>query len=270
MKDGSSTDLAKKVRISILGMIHKSQSSHIGSALSIADILSVLYSDFMKINPADPADNDRDRLILSKGHACSALYAVLAELRYFDKTLLDTYAQDGSMLMSHISSQVPGVEFSTGSLGHGLPVGVGLAIAAKRKKMNHKIIILMSDGELNEGSNYEAFIFAAQHSLDNLYVIIDANKFQAMGKTSSIIDLEPLEEKLKVFKWDVRRVNGHDHELIYNNLKELSANSIQAPKVLIADTIKGKGISFMENRLEWHYKSPSLEDYEKGLIELGE
>lgn len=270
MKNISSIELAREARVTVLQMIYRSQCSHIGSALSAVDILSVLYADFLKNNPENPDDPNRDRLILSKGHACSALYAILAEMDYFNKQLLETYAQNDSVLMSHISSQVPGVEFSTGSLGHGLPVGVGLAIAAKRKKQKHKIIVLMSDGELNAGSNFEAIMFAAQHRLDNLYAVIDVNKLQAMGFTSSIIDLEPLEEKFKVFKWNSRRGNGHDHVFISSCLKELSQDLSPYPKVFIADTIKGKGISFMENRLEWHYKSPSIEDFKKGINELGE
>jgi len=170
--------------------------------------------------------------------------------------------------MSHVSSQVPGVEFSTGSLGHALPVGVGIALAGKRKEGDWKTVILISDGELNEGSNWEAFLFAPHLKLGNLYVIIDYNKIQALGNTNEVINLEPLEDKFSSFGWETKRVNGHNHKEIYDALLSLESSNPQKPKLLITDTIKGKGVSFMENNLLWHYHSPSEQEFKLAMEEL--
>lgn len=256
------------VRKLTVEMIYNAKSSHIGGSLSIVDILSVLYNGFLKINPKNPNDSLRDRFLLSKGHACASLYSTLSLIGYFDETILKTYGKDGSILMSHVSSQVPGVEFSTGSLGHALPVGEGIALAGKRKKENWKTVVLMSDGELDEGSNWEAFLMAPHLKLENLYVIIDYNKIQALGNTNDVINLEPLEDKFKSFGWEIRRVNGHNHKEIYNALISLEKSSTYKPKLIIADTIKGKGVSFMENKLLWHYHSPSEQEYKKAIREL--
>ena len=227
------------VRKLTISMIYHAKASHIGGALSIVDILFVLYNGFLKHNPKNTKATNRDRFLLSKGHACASLYATLSLKGYFDKSILGTYGKDGSVLMSHISSQVPGVEFSTGSLGHALPVGVGIALAGKRKKENWKTIVLMSDGELDEGSNWEAFLMAPNLKLGNLYAIIDYNKIQALGNTNEVINLEPLEDKFESFGWEIRRVNGHNHEEIYNALISLEKSSTYKPKLLIADTING-------------------------------
>lgn len=264
----SSKEIALNASKNIIRMVYESQCSHVGSALSCIDIISVLYSDIMKHDPLNPKDENRDRFILSKGHACTSVYSVLAEFNYFDWALLNTYAKENSILMSHISSKVPGVEFSTGSLGHGLPVSVGIAFALKKKNMNNKVFVLMSDGELNEGSNFEAIMLASKLKLDNLIAIVDCNKLQAMGYTKDIIDLEPIEDKFKVFNWDSMRIDGHNHEFLKNSLLETSKQNNGKPKVIVADTIKGKGITFMENKLEWHYKSPNESEYIAAINEL--
>ena len=261
--------LSKKVRKDILQMTYDIQASHIGSSFSVIEILIVLYKLILKNNSKKPNDPNRDRLIISKGHACTAPYALLSELGYFKKELLKKYAKNGSILMSHVSSEVPGVEFSTGSLGHGLPVGLGIALFAKNHNKKWRTFVLLSDGELNEGSNWEAFMMAAHLKMNNLTVIIDNNKLQAMGFTKDIINMEPLEDKLKAFGWEVARVeDGHDFQKIYNSLNRLLGKKSLKPKILIADTIKGKGVSFMENELFWHYHSPDDNEYARALKEL--
>ncbi|MBM2815998.1 MAG: Transketolase N-terminal section [Ignavibacteria bacterium] len=261
---------ANTVRLDMLDMIYKSQTSHFGSALSTVEILTVLYNEILQVFPQNPKSENRDRFFLSKGHACTSLYAVLAEKGFFDKTLLQTYGDDGSLLMSHISSFVPGVEFSTGSLGHALPVALGTAMAGKKKKSDWRVFVLMSDGELDEGSNWEAFLAAPNFKLDNLFVVIDCNKIQAMGETKDIMQLEPLTDKLLAFGWNVERVDGHDFESIHNAFQSLFNKNNARPGIIIADTVKGKGISFMENTLLWHYKSPNQEQYLAAQAELNQ
>lgn len=259
-------ELAKNIRKHVLKMTSKGKSSHVGSALSIADILAVLYTN-MNINPKDPIDPKRDRFILSKGHAGAAVYAVLAELGFFSKEILDTHYQDGSILSGHVSHKgVPGVEFSTGSLGHGLSVASGFALAAKRKSLNFKSYVLLSDGELDEGSNWEAILFAPHHNLDNLTCIVDYNKLQSLTSVKETLNLEPLKDKITSFGWNVIDIDGHNHD----ELQESISKNTSKPKFIIANTIKGKGISFMENKVVWHYKSANEEELEKGLNELEE
>jgi transketolase len=250
-------------------MAFDAQASHIGSSFSIVEILVVLYELILQHNPKKPANPDRDRLIISKGHACMAPYALLSRLGYFKKELLKEYAKNGSILMSHVSSEVPGIEFSTGSLGHGLPVGLGMALFAKNHNKKWRTFVLLSDGELNEGSNWEAFMMAGHLKMDNLIVIVDNNKIQAMGLAKDIINIEPLEEKFKAFDWEVARVeDGHDFQKIYDKLQNLLLKKSAKPKILIMDTIKGKGVSFMENEVFWHYHSPDKDEYERALKEL--
>lgn len=260
--------LAKKVRIHVLKMTSRGGSAHIGAALSIVDILSVLYSGFLNVDPAEPCKLDRDRFILSKGHAGAAVYAVLAETGFFPIDTLKTHYQDGSSLSGHVSHKgIPGVELSTGSLGHGLSVGAGMALAAKLGSKTHSVVVLLSDGECDEGSNWEAILFAGHHKLDNLIAIIDYNKIQAMGSISDTLELEPFTDKWESFGWMVREVNGHDHTDLQEKLRELGAASGQ-PKVLIAHTTKGKGVSFMENSVLWHYRTAQGEEFEAALAEL--
>jgi transketolase len=257
--------LANRIRQNVLKMVHKAKASHIGSALSITDILAVLYGEVMHFNPADQHDKLRDRFILSKGHACVAVYSTLAEVGFFPKEQLDTYGDDFSWLMNHISHKVNGVEFSTGSLGHGLPFGVGKALAATARDENWRTFILLSDGEMDEGSNWEALMFAAHHKLTHLTAIIDYNKLQSLDSVANTLGLEPLIDKLNAFGCAVHEIDGHDHRSIAEALSNISDGK---PTVIVAHTTKGKGVSFMENRVEWHYKNPNDEQLVMALAEL--
>ena len=263
----SSVALARDIRINVLKMVHSVNASHVGSCFSITDILAVLYGGVLNIRPLDPAWLNRDRMILSKGHSCAAVYAALALKGFFPLSELETYGKDGARLMAHISHKVPGVEFSTGSLGHGLPFAVGKALAAKRQQMNWRVYALLSDGEMDEGSNWEALLFAAHHKLDNLMVIIDYNKLQSLTTVAETLGLEPLASKLASFGWSVCEVDGHNHGELFNAFKSASCVS-DKPTVIIAHTIKGKGVSFMENKVEWHYRSPNAEQLSLALAEI--
>lgn len=263
----SEKKFAKKIRSLALQMVTRAKASHIGSALSITDILAVLYSKVLRVDSTQPEMPNRDRFILSKGHACVAVYAALAERGFFPVSELETYGQDHSNLMNHISHKVSGVEFSSGALGHGLPFGVGKALAAKRLQADWRVFVLLSDGEMDEGSNWEALMFAAHHNLDNLVAIIDYNKLQSLTTTQQTLGLEPLAEKLRAFGWSVSEVDGHDHEQLNQKLNSVPWESGK-PSLLIAHTVKGKGVSFMENKVEWHYRSPSPEQLAQALSEL--
>jgi transketolase len=247
-------------------MCHHAGSSHIGTCLSMADILAVLYEQVLRHDPKRPDAPERDWLLLSKGHGAAALYAVLAERGYFPVADLDRYGDSGSPLLGHASHHVPGVELSTGSLGHALPVACGLALAGKRDGKQNHVFVILSDGELDEGSNWEAILFAPHHKLDNLCVVVDYNKIQSFGSVAEVLGLEPLVEKWKAFGWEVREVDGHSHAALAGALVPASGS---APVVVIAHTVKGKGVSFMENLLAWHYKSPSKEQLQTALNELG-
>jgi len=260
--------IATNIRKNIVKMHAKSNSSHIGSALSCVDILTVLYFHILKIRHTNPPDEHRDRVILSKGHAISALYATLAERGLFDKSILENYCADGSLLPGHSTKGcIPGVEVSTGSLGHGLPIGVGMAVASKHDNLKSRIFIVLSDGECDEGSIWEAALFATHHKLDNLIAIVDYNKIQAFGLTKEVLNLEPFVDKWKAFGWEVREIDGHNFGEIIAALKKVPSRK-NKPSVIIAHTVKGKGISFMENKLLWHYKSPNKEELEAALQEL--
>jgi transketolase len=231
--------------------------------------MAVLYAQVMKIDPGNPKDESRDRFILSKGHAGAAVYATLAERGFFPQERLETHIQDGSDLSGHVSHKnIPGVELSTGSLGHGLPVGVGLAKAAKLRGRQNRVFVLLSDGECDEGSNWEAILFASHHRLDNLVAIVDYNKIQSLGPVSETLALEPFADKWRAFGWSVKECNGHSVEQLLDTFQSLPAEQ-NKPTVLIAHTTKGKGVSFMENSVAWHYKSPLGDDFEKALKELG-
>lgn len=257
--------LAKKIRISSLEMVSKVNASHIGSAFSVCEIISVLYTDVMKFDSKNPSLEDRDRLILSKGHACVALYAALAHLGFFELDELETFGQPQSRLMAHVSHKVPGVEFSTGSLGHGLPFATGKALSAKLQNASWQTFVIVGDGELDEGSNWEAIMFAAHHNLDNLTVIIDGNNLQSLTTTTATLNLEPIKDKFLSFGAEFIEVDGHDVKA----LKEaLTRPSINKPRVIIAMTTKGKGVSFMENQVAWHYKAPRGEELKKALNEV--
>ena len=259
--------LATQIRIDALKMVARAKASHIGSALSIADIVAVLYADILNVDPTDPKWPDRDRFLLSKGHACVAVYAALAHRGFFPLAELETYGQDHSPLMAHISHKVPGVEFSTGALGHALPFGVGKALAAKARGMRWRTYVLLSDGELGEGSNWEAFMFAAHHRLDRLTAIVDYNKLQSLGSVESTLRLEPLADKMAAFGWAVHEVDGHDHDAIGAALS-VAPWQADKPSLLIAHTTKGKGVSFMENQVLWHYKNPDETQLAAALAEV--
>lgn len=265
---GKCLGLAKQVRRKILSMHAASGNSHVGSSLSVADILVALYFSAMKINAHNCEDRKRDRLLLSKGHASSALYAVLAKRGFFPKKLLNGYCVDRGMLPGHATINcVPGVEVSTGSLGHGLSIGAGLALAAKHDKNKSRIFVILSDGECQEGSVWEAAMFASQHKLDNLISIIDYNKLQAFGRNKDIVGLEPFSKKWAAFGWQVKEIDGHDMAKIIKILENVPFVA-KKPSVIIAHTIKGKGVSFMEDNLAWHYKSPGWDELNIALKEL--
>ncbi|HEU0293431.1 MAG TPA: transketolase [Anaerolineales bacterium] len=269
MSDMDTRPLAKAIRAHALRMVYLAGSSHIGSCLSIADLLAVLYGRILRLDPGNPNWAERDRFILSKGHAAAIYYAVLAERGFFPKTWLDNFGQDGAQLGGHVTSHgVPGVELSTGALGHGLSVGCGMALAGKRENRPYRIFVILSDGELDEGSNWESILFAPHHQLDNLVAIVDYNKIQSFGTVSEVLNLNSLNDKWQAFGWSVHEVDGHDHIGIAQILENLPVRTGK-PNVVIAHTIKGKGVSFMEDRLEWHYKSPDREQLDLALSELG-
>lgn len=261
--------LAQRIRLHAVQMTSRGSSSHVGSCLSIADLLAVLYSSILQHKATMPLWPERDRFILSKGHASAALYAVLAESGYFDASILLQHCQNGSALCGHVTKgAVPGIDVSTGSLGHGLSIGVGMALSAKRDAKQHRIFVMLSDGECDEGSNWEAIMFAAHHKLDNLVAIVDYNKLQSLGSVSETLNLEPFAEKWRSFGWQVREIDGHDHSEILETLSALPLNSTQ-PSCIIAHTVKGKGVSFMQNSVLWHYRSPQGQELEEALKELG-
>ena len=227
--------------------------------------MAVLYCKVLNVDPSNPLDINRDRFILSKGHGSSALYSTLAYCGFFDPKVLNGYHTDGGTLPGHLDKEsAPGIEVSTGSLGHGLSIGVGMAIASKLDKIDNKIVVLCGDGEINEGSIWEAIMFAPQKKLDNLILIIDYNKLQSFGRTNEVINLEPLKKKFESFNWNAIEIDGHNVKEIEDAL--LSETS--KPKVIIANTIKGKGVSYMENQFIWHYKSPNEEQLIQAYREL--
>jgi transketolase len=260
--------LAKRIRQHVLRMVHRARSSHVGSSLSIADLLVVLYNRVLRIDPRRPDWPERDRFILSKGHACAAVYAVLAERGFFPVEWLDTYYQDGSHLAGHITHYgVPGVEVSTGSLGHGLSIAAGMALAGKHENRAYRVFALLSDGECDEGSTWEAALFIPHHHLDNLVAIVDYNKIQSFGTVKEVLDLEPLAGKWQAFGWATREIDGHDFRQIEDTLLMVPFESGK-PSCIIAHTIKGKGVSFMENQLAWHYRAPDDEELRRAFAEL--
>ena len=263
----NSIDLAKEIRVHAIQMVYVAKASHIGSALSMADILAVLYSNVLHVFPKDPNNPERDRFLLSKGHACVSLYAVLGLCGFFPVKDLGTYGKDGSLFLSHATHHLPGVEISSGSLGHGLPIASGLAIAAKREKREWRTYCMVGDGELDEGANWEAILFSAHHKLDNLCLIVDCNRIQGLGYTRNVLDLGSLKEKFNAFNWGVIDVDGHDHTSIRFAFERAKATKGR-PSVIIANTIKGAGVSFMENDLLWHYKSPTEEQYNQAIEEI--
>ena len=260
----SASELALAARREIITMTAAAKASHVGSALSVVDILSVLYSGGANITPENLKNADRDIVILSKGHAASALYSVLALQGFFPVDWLKNYCENDAPLGGHVTSKgVPGVELSTGSLGHGLPYGLGIAMSRKMSGVSGRVFIVMSDGECDEGTTWESAMIANHHNLDNLVVIVDRNRIQSLTFTEDTLKLEPFEDKWKAFGWETRVENGHDYEHLSRALSKSSK-----PLCVIAETTKGKGVDFMENSVLWHYKSPAEEDVKSAFSQL--
>jgi transketolase len=263
-----SHELARRIRRHAVMMTSRGKSSHVGSCLSMADLVAVLYAAVLRVDPARPRWHERDRFILSKGHASAGLYAALAECGFFPTEWLDSHCRDGSHLSGHVTTKgIPGVELATGSLGHGLPVATGMALAAKRHSYRHRLFVLLSDGECDEGSNWEAILFAAHHGLDNLVAIVDYNKLQSLGPVSETLRLEPFADKWRSFGWAVTELDGHDHDAIRTTLNRLPLTAGR-PSCIIAHTVKGRGVSFMENSVLWHYRSPQGAELAAAMAEL--
>jgi transketolase len=249
-------------------MVHGARSSHIGTCLSMADILAVLYDRVLRVDPSNADWAERDRLVVSKGHGAAIVYAALAERGFFPAAELADYCRAGSRLTGHINHHVPGIDLATGSLGHGLSVACGMALAAKRRSVGWRVFTILSDGELDEGSIWEAALLAQHHGLDNLTAIIDFNKIQSFGRVDEVIRLEPLADKWRAFNWEVVEVDGHDHARLSEVLSALPLRAGK-PGVVIAHTIKGKGVPFMEDQLLWHYRAPSDAELAQALAAVG-
>lgn len=258
------TVTATHIRRIILEQSNRAHVGHIGSALSVADIVACLYDGVIRIN--SPDDQDRDRFVLSKGHAALALYAALALKGIIPKTQLQSFCGDDSLLGVHPEYVVPGIDFSTGSLGQGLSMGAGAALAARLQQSNRKVYVLMSDAEINEGSVWEAAMFAAHHRLRNLCAIIDLNGQQALDYTKNVINIPNMVDRWRCFGWDAHEVDGHNVEAMKAKIASLDSDS---PHMLIAKTTFGKGVSFMENQIKWHYWPMSDEEYTKAIAEVG-
>ena len=260
--------IARRIRARVVEMSNVAETPHLGSSLSCVDMLVAAYWGVLRIDPQKPLDPDRDRFILSKGHAATALYVTLAERGFFDPKLLDTYNEDGAALPEHPGLQcVPGVEAATGSLGHGLPIALGMALAARIENRPSRSLVLMSDGECEEGSVWEAAMFAPAQKLDTVTVMIDYNKWQATGRSDEIMALAPLVEKWLAFGWDACEVDGHDLDALLAALGRATDGSGR-PRAIVCHTVKGKGVSFMEDDNNWHYRIPTAEEVEKARVEL--
>jgi transketolase len=260
--------ISRRIRTRLVEMSHVAETPHLGSSLSCVDMLVAAYWGFLRIEPAKPLDPNRDRFILSKGHAATALYAVLAERGFFDPKLLDTYNEDGAALPEHPGLQcVPGIEAATGSLGHGLPIALGMDLAARIQNQPSRCLVLMSDGECEEGSVWEAAMFAPAQKLDTVTVMIDYNKWQATGRSNEIMALAPLADKWQAFGWEACEVDGHDLDALLAALRR-DPDGRGRPRAIICHTVKGKGVSFMEDDNNWHYRIPTAEEVAKARMEL--
>tara|TARA_Y100001970_G_scaffold91163_1_gene114977 strand:+ start:7762 stop:8565 length:804 start_codon:yes stop_codon:yes gene_type:complete len=254
-----SKSIANILMKDVIRMTNLSKTSHVGGCLSCLNIIDVLYTEIMNIDNKNPKSQKRDRFILSKGHTAAVVYSALANKGFFPKELLDTFFEDGTMLPGHIDHKVPGVEFSTGSLGHGLAVGIGMALSLRNKKSKSNVYVLLSDGEMNSGSTWESIMFAGHHKISNLICIVDKNSFQALGKTNKVINLDPLDKKWKSFGWKTYDIDGHDNKKIKSALIA-GKKSINKPTVVICNTIKGKGLKGFEGKLFSHYRPPTDKD----------
>jgi transketolase len=259
------TELARRSRMSALTMCSTSGASHIGAALSVIDILAVIYGDVADVSPHRVDDPARDIVLVSKGHSASGVYAVLAQAGYFPFSWLDDYYLDGSHLGGHVTAHgIPGVELSTGALGHALPFGVGRAIIDRLDGIDRRVFVVLSDGECAEGSNWEAALMAAHQCLGNLTVVIDRNRLQILGRTEDVLGLEPFPDKWRAFGWDVEEIDGHDHAELDRALRARTGR----PRAIVANTIKGKGVDFMEDKVEWHTLVPNADHLAAALAQL--
>ncbi|MDA1016894.1 MAG: thiamine pyrophosphate-dependent enzyme [Planctomycetota bacterium] len=268
-KPADSREIARRIRARLVRMSHDARAPHLGSAMSCVDLLVAAYWSFLDIDPTRPDDPLRDRFILSKGHAAAALYATLAERGFFSADLLETYGRDGSQLPEQMSPRcLPGVEAATGSLGHGLPLGLGMALAGRIQQQAFRVVVIVSDGECNEGSVWEAAMMAAAQQVRHLTVMIDFNRWQATGRSEEVLAISPLLEKWSAFGWHAVEIDGHDIGGITVALKH--ADDTPQPSAIVCRTVKGKGVSFMEDDNNWHYRIPSDEELAAALRELRE
>lgn len=269
MKDTASLKrFAADIRIRSIQMIHEAGASHVGGCLSMADIIAVLYGQVLRVDPACPTAPDRDRFVLSKGHACASLYVALARSGFFPESWLDSFYKNDGHLFGHAThTGVPGIEVSTGSLGHGLPIAAGMAFAGKRAQQGFRVFCLLSDGECDEGSTWEAAMIAGHHKLDNLVAIVDYNKIQSLGSVPEVLNLEPLADKFAAFGWSTVQIDGHDLDQLQANLQNLPLTPAK-PTCLVCHTIKGKGVSFMEDQLLYHYRRPPADEVAKAIVEI--
>jgi transketolase len=264
------SNLANHLRARIIENSSKTGTPHLGSCLSCVDILTALYFNQLEIKTDDPNWSDRDRFILSKGHAAPALFQVLAERGFYPKSLLENYGMDGSIFAEHppTPDHLPGIEAATGSLGHGLPLGLGMALAGRIQKREYNVYIVLGDGECNEGSIWEAAMLAAAQKVSNLCIIVDFNKWQATGRSEEVMMLGSMVDKWKAFGWNSVEIDGHNFESIHNALQQFKSENAR-PTAIVAHTVKGKGVSFMEDDNNWHYRIPNSEDVQKAKVELG-
>jgi transketolase len=263
-------ETARDLRARIIETSSKAGIPHLGSCLSCVDILTVLYFAILRIDPANSRDAMRDRFIMSKGHGAPALFQVLAKRGFYPESTLDTYGQDGGVFGEHppTPEHLSGIEAATGSLGHGLPLGLGMALAGRIQERTYNVYAVLSDGECNEGSVWEAAMLAAAQRASNLCVVIDFNKWQATGRSREVMALDPLADKWRAFGWNVIEVNGHDMAALFNALQQHPADNCK-PTAIIAHTVKGKGVSFMEDDNNWHYRIPTADEVVKSKQELG-
>ena len=266
MKNKNSITFSKKLSILACEIISEAKTSHIGSVLSIRDILSVLFCDYLHFTNKNILTNNRHRLILSKGHAGAGVYSALFLKGFITKKQIMSYCKDDSTLLGHITKNgIPGIDFSTGSLGHGLPVACGIALYLKKINSKNKVYVVMSDGELDEGSNWEAMLFASHHNLNNLIIIIDYNNLQSLDTVKNTLNLEPLDKKISSFGLKVFKINGHSHDKLKNTFNKIDKKK---PLCVICKTTKGKGVDFMENKILWHYRSPDKKELKIALGKL--
>ena len=261
---------ARIIRARIIENSHRTQTPHLGSCLSCVDILVAAYFAALRIDPSKPTGNNRDRFILSKGHGAAALFQILALRGYYPESMLDHYGEDGSVFAEHppAPAYLPGIEAATGSLGHGFPLGLGMALAGRIRNQTYRVIALVSDGECNEGSTWEAAMLAASQKTENLAVIVDFNKWQATGRSEEIMGPVPLADKWRAFGWNTCEIDGHDMGELVRRLRQVPDGSGK-PVAIVAHTVKGKGVSFMEDDNNWHYRIPSAEEVKAAKRELG-